>query len=339
MAKLPKLTRGTKIILIFFAIFGAANVGYQAWAAIHQTEVIKQAEPHYLLLAVACQILVYIAFLPAFRAYFSAAGIDLSTNSSLRLIVSGIGLAKAIPLGEYLVWRRQLRHHDDGVGSVTRFMIVFYFFMILCLGALFVLSEGLVLLLYSDKLAPSFASKFIAVPIIITVIGVLIAGLTRVRPLRNYCNRIFSQHLGSPITAPWTILRNLKYGKTDVVILLVSLTLTLVVEATTLSLCLRAVGVEANFLLVLFGYTFTRVFTLVPLVPGSIGEVEAGTTFLFAAYGYAVSPVLTATILFRFLTFWLPIGIGAISYARLGHEHQLYWPLNAKLPHTKKNPV
>lgn len=325
-----------KLSLVIIAVFGFVNLAYQGWAALHQTQLIRQAEPHYLLLAIACQILVYVSFLPAFKGFFAASGIEIPANSSLRLIVSGMGLAKVIPLGEYLVWRRQLGHHSNGAGIVTRFLIVLYFFMFVSLGMIFVTSESLVLWLHSDKLAQTFSSKFIAAPIMMTVAGLVIIALYRFRRVRGYLHQTFSKHLGSPLIAPWTILRELDYSLADVVILTFSITLMLLVEATTLLLCLRAMGVSASFLLVVFGYSFTRVFSLVPLLPGGVGEVEAGTTFFFAAYGYNISPVLTATVLFRFLTYWLPISIGIISYARLGHEHEPFWPLKRK-PHKLKS--
>ncbi len=85
-----------------------------------------------------------------------------------------------------------------------------------------------------------------------------------------------------------------------------------------LVVCLRAVGVtsdELSLAAVLAAFAFGRLVTALPLSPGGLGVMEVGLTGALAAVGGADGPsVVAAVLLFRFLTFALPIPLGAISW-------------------------
>lgn len=85
-----------------------------------------------------------------------------------------------------------------------------------------------------------------------------------------------------------------------------------------LVVCLRAVGVtsaEISLAAALAAFAFGRLVTALPLSPGGLGVMEVGLTGALAAVGRADgSSVVAAVLLFRFLTFALPIPLGAICW-------------------------
>jgi uncharacterized membrane protein YbhN (UPF0104 family) len=85
-----------------------------------------------------------------------------------------------------------------------------------------------------------------------------------------------------------------------------------------LLVCLRAVGVtsaEASAAAVLAAFAFGRLITAVPLTPGGLGVMEVGLTGALAAVSSAEeATVVAAVLLFRFLTFAIPIPLGLISW-------------------------
>jgi len=85
-----------------------------------------------------------------------------------------------------------------------------------------------------------------------------------------------------------------------------------------LVVCLRAVGVtsaELSLAAVLAAFAFGRLVTALPLSPGGLGVMEVGLTGALAAVGDAdPASVVAAVLLFRFLTFALPIPLGAICW-------------------------
>ncbi len=88
---------------------------------------------------------------------------------------------------------------------------------------------------------------------------------------------------------------------------------------------LRHVGIaeeEVSWVTVLAAYAFVRLISALPITPGGVGVVELGYT---AALGFglesaAQAQVVAAVLAFRFITFVLPIPLGAAAY--------LFWRSN-----------
>ena len=88
-----------------------------------------------------------------------------------------------------------------------------------------------------------------------------------------------------------------------------------------LVLCLRAVGIDRSALgwaAVLAAFAFGRLVTALPITPGGLGVFEVGLTGALAAVGSGPgqasgAALVAAVLLFRFLTFALPLPLGAIG--------------------------
>lgn len=85
-----------------------------------------------------------------------------------------------------------------------------------------------------------------------------------------------------------------------------------------LVVCLRAVGIERELLgwaPVLAAFAFGRLVTAIPLTPGGLGVMELGLIGALGAVGDAPeAAIVAAVLLFRFLTYALPIPLGAGSW-------------------------
>jgi uncharacterized protein (TIRG00374 family) len=77
---------------------------------------------------------------------------------------------------------------------------------------------------------------------------------------------------------------------------------------------LQAVGANPRPSLVLLAYTAAQLFGLIPLTPGGLGFVEAGLVGTLTLAGVPGSDALTATLLYRLVSFWLPIPAGGAAY-------------------------
>jgi hypothetical protein len=77
---------------------------------------------------------------------------------------------------------------------------------------------------------------------------------------------------------------------------------------------LRAVGAKPQPSLVLLAYTAAAVLALIPLTPGGLGFVEAGLVGTLKLAGVAASAALTATLLYRIVSFWLPLPAAVVAY-------------------------
>ena len=90
-----------------------------------------------------------------------------------------------------------------------------------------------------------------------------------------------------------------------------------------LLLALRYVGVsdaEAGWAEVLAVFAFARLVTAIPITPGGLGVVEVALIAGLAAAGGDRPGVAAAVLVFRALTFVLPIPLGLLAY--------VYWRRN-----------
>jgi uncharacterized protein (TIRG00374 family) len=78
---------------------------------------------------------------------------------------------------------------------------------------------------------------------------------------------------------------------------------------------LRAVGAKPQPSLVLLAYATAAVLALIPLTPGGLGFVEAGLVGTLKLAGVAASAALAATLLYRIVSFWLPLPAAGVAYA------------------------
>jgi uncharacterized membrane protein YbhN (UPF0104 family) len=81
-------------------------------------------------------------------------------------------------------------------------------------------------------------------------------------------------------------------------------------------LAAHAVGVSLSVLQALLVFTAGIVLGTVTPTPGGLGGVEAGLVAGTVAYGYSASLALAAALLFRLLTYWVPLLPGFILFMR-----------------------
>ncbi len=77
---------------------------------------------------------------------------------------------------------------------------------------------------------------------------------------------------------------------------------------------LEAVGADPRPSLVLVAYAAGKVLALIPVTPGGLGFVEAGLVGMLTLAGVPAGFAVTATLLYRLITYWLPIPAGAVAY-------------------------
>lgn len=82
-------------------------------------------------------------------------------------------------------------------------------------------------------------------------------------------------------------------------------------EYFALLVTLYAIGADPEPWLVLLAFVFACVLGMIPFTPGGLGFVEAGLTGALALAGVDAGEAVLATLVFRLVSFWLPLPIGA----------------------------
>ena len=84
-------------------------------------------------------------------------------------------------------------------------------------------------------------------------------------------------------------------------------------EYLVLLLALYAIDARPEPWSVLLAFVTASVLSMIPLTPGGLGFVEAGLAATLVAAGIGADKALAATLLFRLVSFWLPLPIGAVA--------------------------
>jgi uncharacterized membrane protein YbhN (UPF0104 family) len=66
--------------------------------------------------------------------------------------------------------------------------------------------------------------------------------------------------------------------------------------------------------LILLAYTASLILAMVPITPGGLGFVEAGLTALLTLAGIPAGEAVLATLMYRLVSYWLPILAGPVAY-------------------------
>ena len=94
----------------------------------------------------------------------------------------------------------------------------------------------------------------------------------------------------------------------------------------TLWLCLLATGIVADPAAIFASYIFSSLFRSLAILPGGLGVFEAASVLTLRAAGVSVAEGLTATLLFRGLSFWLPLVPGLLAAARVSKRVSPFTP-------------
>ena len=76
----------------------------------------------------------------------------------------------------------------------------------------------------------------------------------------------------------------------------------------------RAVGIEIGWLEIFAVYTFGELLSTIPLTPGGVGFVEAGSAGLLVSFGAPNEAALAAVLLYRAFTYLFEIPLGGVGW-------------------------
>lgn len=88
-------------------------------------------------------------------------------------------------------------------------------------------------------------------------------------------------------------------------------------DAAALWVFIRAFGPALNPVDVIVAFCVANILAVIPLTPGGLGFVEATLIATLVGFGLGRSEAAISVVTYRLAQFWLPIPLGAISYATL----------------------
>jgi uncharacterized protein (TIRG00374 family) len=288
----------------------AAVVAFAAWHGEEKRfeAIVRQAAPAWLLAAVALQAGTYVLTAATWRRVLVWAGEPRPLRSLVSLGLAKLFTDQAIPSGgvsgSMLVvstLRRRGVSAPAAIATVLVSLVAYYAAYTVALAITLV-----ILWLLGDLSATVVALTAL---LLLLAIGVTLS-IRRIAqrgagPLPRWVAALpiagaFLERLGE---APPEVLR-------DRHLLAHTAGLQLAVfasDAATLWTMLRAVGWLADPAVVFAAFVIASVAGTIGIVPGGLGTFEAACVGMLHAVGVPVTDALTATLLQRGFTFWLPM--------------------------------
>ena len=93
-------------------------------------------------------------------------------------------------------------------------------------------------------------------------------------------------------------------------------------DAATVWFAILALGTSASVSGVFASFMISTLFRTVGVLPGGLGTFEATSVLTLKLVGVELSIALSATLLFRGLSFWLPMIPGFIVARRIAPKHE-----------------
>lgn len=175
-------------------------------------------------------------------------------------------------------------------------------YIILCIGFLTYFLFGLsVNVLSNERTIDAFQKKLLSSKIF-SKLGIKFQTFFATKQLVERPTRFFREHAGVVYRAVGLQL------------------LIFLSDAFTILALFHGLGLPVNMLTVATGFLLTRIISLLPVSPGGLILYEGGMSYFFSRLGVHFSSALIITLLYRALSFWLPMIIGFFVYRKMRDE-------------------
>jgi uncharacterized membrane protein YbhN (UPF0104 family) len=309
----PALVLGIAVLIGVIVVAGRLG---EAGAFL---DLVKHAHPGWLLLAVAMQALTYATEATVWHRALAHAGKPLAFTRlytlSLRALLTNQLVPTAGVAGIFLVVRGLERDdvpHPVALGAVLLDLVGFY----VAYGAF--VGLALVLLRQHHDLPAALlgmAGALVLLGVALSAGAMWLAAPDRKPPAFVARIRPLARAVDAITGADPSIVRNPALVATAGALRLGNFLL----DAFTLWACLRALGQPAAAVdAAIAAFAAGSLARTLGIVPGGLGTFEAATVAGLRVFGIGIESALTATLLFRGLSFWLPM----LPAAVLGRGHR-----------------
>lgn len=284
------------IVLVIYALIPQLGDFHNAW------QLLRRPSPIWLTAAIGLTFITYAAAALTYcllalqpLRYRTTLLIQLAATFINRLLPAGVGA-----LGVNYAYLRRQRFSTAGASS----MIAINDLLGLIGHGLLVAITLIVVSGRDQPVSPSFdhitkLAWFVAATVIVILVVLAIAG--RHRP-KKFMADLWTQLRGY-VGRPWRLAAAL-----------ISSMLLTSANVLCLACSALALGVHLPFVAILLVFTFGAGIAAATPTPGGLGGFEAGLAAGLIAYHVSSADALAVALLFRLVSYWLTLAVGAVAF-------------------------
>ena len=278
------------------------------------------AQPGWIGIACAFEVLSVLAYVPAFRAVFCT---RMSWATSYKIAVAEEGAGSLFPLGgagslALGVWA--LRRGGMPADEIARKTVAFFLLTSAApIAMLFLLGAGLAtgILPGGGGLVLTVIPAVVAAVVLATTLALRRLARAAEARLRRRGERSKWVRIAPALSATADgideALRHLRQANP---LLLVGLLGFLVFDMLAFWASFRAVGAAPELALIWIAYLIGQLGNWIP-IPGGIGGTELGLVGALALFGLPVLTATAAVLLYRVIELWIPAVLGIAAFVQL----------------------
>jgi uncharacterized membrane protein YbhN (UPF0104 family) len=299
-------------------IFGFAVLAAVIITALHFSEerelahIAERAQPWWLAIAIVLQALTYLAQGETWRVVTRAAGVAVPLPMAFKLSLAKLFIDQALPsagISGTVVVAKALEQRGVSRAVVMAAVVVdsvsYYAAYVLTLAvALFITVVGG----HASPLIMAAALFFVIFSVVLTSAVLVLSGRSSVGPKWLKRVPLLKHALALLGEADPKLARSLplifKSGLFQLAIFLL--------DCATVWVLIRSLGEVASPTGVFASFMISTLLRTIGIFPGGLGTFEATSVLTLKLAGVPVAVALASTLLFRGLSFWLPMLPGLV---------------------------
>jgi uncharacterized protein (TIRG00374 family) len=293
---------------------------------------LGQAEPIWIAAAVGFNVLAYATYIALFKAVVGGDVLRLRWSETYEINLAGVAASRIFSAGgaggialSYWALRKAGMERRDVARRMVAFVslqYVFYPLAIIVFGIL--LRTGVM----NGKSSVELTIIPAGIAGLLLVIGILITLIPPdvERRLTHFAHSDRSRHwLRNAAKVPATLGEGFRFAFSLFAhpskggLAVIGAAGYWAANIGILWASFHAFGVHVPFAVVIQGFFLGMVANLFPFAPAGVGAVDAGMIGAFVLFGIPEETVFPAILVFRLVSFWMPIPPGIFAFFQLRH--------------------
>ena len=298
---------------------------------------LDDADPLWIGIAIGLNVLAYATYIALFKAVVGGDALRLSWTETYEINMAGVaatllfsaGGAGGVALTYWSLRKAGMARRDVGRRMVAFISLHYAFYPIALIVCGLLLRTGLV----NGKDSVELTIVPAAVAGLLIVIGFLIALIppdVERRWSRYASSEKARSFVRSAAKVPATVAEGFRFALSLFThpskggLALIGAAGYWAFSIGVLWASFHALGVKVPLAVVVQGYFLGMVANLFPLAPAGVGAVDAGMIGAFVLFGIPEETVFPAILVFRLISFWMPIPPGVVAFFQLRHRIRLW---------------
>jgi len=291
--------------------------------------LLLEMSPVWLFLAVAAQVSTYVCNAFILKVLLGKGTREISFLVLMKISVVILFVNQALPTGGIsgngYVFNQLVKRQIDAVRAFSVLVLESVGYYVAFLGGIvfffswYALEHGTMnrIIVYTSIVGFVFYCFLLLMMAVLSNWRVwrgILRRLSRFPKIQHYIKKINLPGLTKGKQGIWKMFLQNKKGTFKVIGIQCFI---IFLDVLTVYAILKGFHVSLPVHYIALGLLLSLVVGALPISPGSLIAYESAMTYYFSILGAPVHAALMVTLIFRFLTFWLPIPIGLFLYRNL----------------------